>query len=195
MSKKESATELDYTQLKAVIILVKQILKERRISQVVLAEKLKVQTIKLSDQLFFRTRPDEFLLQRILDALEIDLDIKNKEEVSAYLEKYGYTYSGISDGNLKQLPKSSIRENTIEPFYWKFDPSKVVGKDIKEVRERLKLSQDEFAAQIDPFLSADVLNTWENGEYLPNLTHCIKIAKLGGVTLDWLLTGEESQAI
>ncbi len=192
---KKANMELDNTRLKAVIILVKQILKERRISQVVLAEKLKIQTIKLSDQLFFRTRPDEFLLQRILDVLEIELDIKDKDKLSEYLDKYGYSYAGISDGNLKQLPKTAIRENTIEPFYWKFDPSRMVGRNIKEVRTRLNLSQEEFATQIDPYLTAAVLETWESGEYLPNLTHCIRIAKLGGVSLDWLFTGEEYQAV
>lgn len=59
-----------------------------------------------------------------------------------------------------------------------------LGKRIKNVRDNLELTQPEFGARIG--VSRNTLASWETGNRRPELGHLYKIARIGGVTLDWL---------
>jgi phage repressor protein C with HTH and peptisase S24 domain len=65
-----------------------------------------------------------------------------------------------------------------------------IGLRIASVRKTLGLSQGEFASQLG--ISQAKLSHYEVGRNDPDYETLVKISKLGSVTLDWLLTGEES---
>jgi len=65
------------------------------------------------------------------------------------------------------------------------------GGRIKSLREMSGLSQEEFGKKIDTKLSA--ISMWERDQRKPDSHELLyRIAKEFNVTLDWLLTGEES---
>ncbi len=183
---------MDYIQFRNVIILIKWLLIKQHISQVVLAERLRIPTTRLSDQLFLRTQPDEALLQRVVNGLNLNLDVKDKTQLLSYLEQEKIEYSEFFESS-KKNSKVISKSSPFNSFQWQSSSSKEVGNRIQKVRLSLGLSKDIFAAQIDLKLPVYVLTTWEKGTYLPNLTHCIKISQLGGVSLDWLFMGREAK--
>jgi len=69
----------------------------------------------------------------------------------------------------------------------------ILGKRIREAREKIHKNQAEFASMID-VLPAH-LNRWEKGRIAPGWVFLVKIAKTCEVTLDWLLTGKEYENI
>lgn len=68
------------------------------------------------------------------------------------------------------------------------------GKNLRERRKRLKLSQDEMASLIGT--SKQVISRYERGERDPKVSVVLTIAKVLGVSVDELLTsaGESKPA-
>jgi transcriptional regulator with XRE-family HTH domain len=64
-----------------------------------------------------------------------------------------------------------------------------LGERIKEIRVKLHLSQQEFAELIGVKTKMSISN-FEKNERSPSFENLISIAKLGNVTVDWLLTGK-----
>ncbi|MDG4977302.1 helix-turn-helix domain-containing protein [Lactococcus lactis] len=67
-----------------------------------------------------------------------------------------------------------------------------VGIRIKDIRIHLNLTLEQFANLIDSTANRSAVKNWENGINLPNATRLVKIAKIAGVSVDYLLTGESS---
>jgi transcriptional regulator with XRE-family HTH domain len=68
----------------------------------------------------------------------------------------------------------------------------ILGKRIREAREKTGLSQAELARAMGVLPTH--LNRWEKGKVAPGWEYLARIAKHCNVTLDWLLTGEEPAA-
>ena len=67
-----------------------------------------------------------------------------------------------------------------------------LGKRIKNIRDYLGLSQENFAKELGVKHYQNIGN-WEKDTNYPNdIGILVKISELGNVTLDWLLTGKES---
>lgn len=62
------------------------------------------------------------------------------------------------------------------------------GQRIEQVRHALGLTQRGLAEKLG--LSTRTVNRWEAGAVAPRQSMVEQIAKLGGVTVSWLLTGE-----
>ena len=65
-----------------------------------------------------------------------------------------------------------------------------IGERITAIRKTLGLNQKEFADKLN--IRQATVSTYEVGRSEPDIETMLKIAKLGFVTLDWLLTGVES---
>lgn len=72
------------------------------------------------------------------------------------------------------------------------DKKAEIGKRIQEIINRKGMSQSEFAELLlnDSTCNKKV-SDWVRGVNLPKVDILIEIAQIGGVTLDWLLTGRE----
>lgn len=68
-----------------------------------------------------------------------------------------------------------------------------LGKRIKTIRSELKKDQSQFSKMIGASVSA--LSNWENGRNKPNDVMLHAIAKLGGITVDELLYGNENEIL
>ncbi len=79
----------------------------------------------------------------------------------------------------KKLRKSSAHTG---------DPE--LGRRIREIREREKLSQKAFGEKVGR--SDAAINRYENGEHYPKHEVLVEIARLCGVTLEWLREGDSS---
>jgi transcriptional regulator with XRE-family HTH domain len=67
-------------------------------------------------------------------------------------------------------------------------PGGQLGQRIRTVRGRLGLNQGRFAARVG-VSSRNVVNDWEAGRAHPRAQTLDRIARLGGVTAEWLLHG------
>lgn len=56
---------------------------------------------------------------------------------------------------------------------------------LRKLREELELSQQDFAERIG--VARTTFASWESGNRRPELAHLESIARLGGVSVDWLL--------
>jgi len=65
----------------------------------------------------------------------------------------------------------------------------LLKENIKKIREKLGLTQSEFASQLG-VSSQTAVSYWESGRTEPDAEMVSKIADLGQVTLDWLIRGE-----
>lgn len=65
---------------------------------------------------------------------------------------------------------------------------KTVGDRINHIRKTLSLTMEEFGNKIDGS-SRSLVHAWINNKYKPNKERLEKIARLGGVTVNWLLYG------
>lgn len=65
------------------------------------------------------------------------------------------------------------------------------GGRLKFIREKLGLSQSEFASKLG-FASYNVISRFERGERLPSAEVLINLAKFSNCNLHWLLTGTPS---
>lgn len=66
-----------------------------------------------------------------------------------------------------------------------------VGKRIKKIREELNLTLEQMGNLVDEKATKSVVRSWEVGINLPNSNRIARIAELGHVSLDYLLTGKE----
>lgn len=64
-----------------------------------------------------------------------------------------------------------------------------VGRRIKEIREGLGLTLEGFGKKL--CLGKTAIHQYEHGISTPSLETLAKIAELGNVTIDWLITGKE----
>lgn len=65
-----------------------------------------------------------------------------------------------------------------------------IGEIIRENRKAQNMTQDEMAKRLG--VTAPAVNKWENGNSLPDITLLAPIARLLGITLDTLLSYQES---
>lgn len=65
-----------------------------------------------------------------------------------------------------------------------------VGQRIKGIRKEMGLSMDAFGAKIDSMVKSGTVSNWETGKNLPNKSRLEKIAKIGDVSIDYLLYGD-----
>ncbi len=68
-----------------------------------------------------------------------------------------------------------------------------IGNQIKSLREKMGLSQSDFAAKLG-LGGPTVISKYEKNQREPEIALLIKLANLGNVSLDWLLTGEGPQS-
>lgn len=68
--------------------------------------------------------------------------------------------------------------------------NKGFGERVRKIRKDLKLSQEEFGNKFTPPASKGIVSRWEHGG-TPNNTRLKKIASLGNVSVDYLLTGQD----
>lgn len=69
-----------------------------------------------------------------------------------------------------------------------------LGERIKQIREELlRLNQADFAKKIG-FSRLATISDYETGKRSPDIAALRKIAYLGNVTLDWLLTGQATRS-
>jgi phage repressor protein C with HTH and peptisase S24 domain len=66
----------------------------------------------------------------------------------------------------------------------------MLGKRIESIRKQFGLSQSKFGKIFK--VSQNSVSAWEKGRSEPEADDLVKLAELGHVTLDWLLTGKES---
>ena len=66
------------------------------------------------------------------------------------------------------------------------DP-KSVGQRIRNIRQILGDSMEQFAKKIDDKAKSGTVSNWETGKNLPNSKRLKRIAELGNVTVDYLL--------
>ncbi len=65
------------------------------------------------------------------------------------------------------------------------DLKKIIGKNIQHLRKDRKLTQNEFANELN--YTAKAISKWERGESIPEIETLIKIADFFHVTVDYLL--------
>lgn len=64
-----------------------------------------------------------------------------------------------------------------------------MGQRISTIRQKLGLTQQEFANKFDPPASKGAVSRWENGDRTPSNKTLKQIAELGNVSVDYLQTG------
>lgn len=64
-----------------------------------------------------------------------------------------------------------------------------MGKRIRGIRKKAEMNQEQFGATLGVVKSS--ISGYESGDGTPSIEALIKIAEIGQVTLDWLLTGSE----
>lgn len=66
---------------------------------------------------------------------------------------------------------------------------KEMGRRIAGIRQKLNLTQQQFASKLRPPASKGAISRWENGQRRPNNNYLAQIASLGGVSQDYLRWG------
>ena len=69
-----------------------------------------------------------------------------------------------------------------------------LGPRIKYIRKRLGCNQDEFAKKLN-LRNKQSISFYELDKTFPTIDTLAEIAKMGEVTMDWLLVGERNQNI
>ena len=64
----------------------------------------------------------------------------------------------------------------------------MISKNLLFLRKRANLSQEALAEKLD--VSRQTLAKWENGESVPDIVHCDRLAELFDISLDDLLHNE-----
>lgn len=67
-------------------------------------------------------------------------------------------------------------------------PNKGFGERVRQIRQQLKLTQEEFGKKFTPPASKGIVSRWEHGG-TPNNARLERIAELGHVSVDYLLSG------
>ncbi|POH04370.1 helix-turn-helix domain-containing protein [Fructilactobacillus lindneri] len=68
-----------------------------------------------------------------------------------------------------------------------------IGKIIKAVRQSFGLKQGEFGKRLTPPAYASNVSKWELGKHLPSSQRLQSIAKIGHVSVNFLLNGFTSE--
>lgn len=68
-----------------------------------------------------------------------------------------------------------------------------IGSRIRMVRKKKKLSQIAFALKLN--VSREQLSRLENGCRIPSLDILCEVSKIGKVSLDYLITGKETECL
>lgn len=63
-----------------------------------------------------------------------------------------------------------------------------IGKRIRDIRKRAGMTQGDLGRRLG--VTASSVSSYESGEYSPSTECLVEIAKIGGTSIDWLLTGE-----
>lgn len=71
--------------------------------------------------------------------------------------------------------------------------SKTIGERIKEKREEMGLNQKELAKQLN--ITPSAVNQYEKGEKTPSTEKLVKLAKILGVSSDYLLGASKEKDI
>lgn len=66
-----------------------------------------------------------------------------------------------------------------------------IGGNIKEFREKLKMSQDALALKL--YISRQTLSNWENNKTIPDVNSLVLLSDVFGVSVDELLKGSISE--
>ena len=66
-----------------------------------------------------------------------------------------------------------------------------IGRRIAQLRKEQGMTQEELAPKLD--VSSQAVSKWENDQSCPDISLLPKLAKLLGVTVDVLLSGEEEK--
>ena len=69
-----------------------------------------------------------------------------------------------------------------------------LGERIKYIRKRLGLNQEEFAQKLN-LRNKQSISFYELDKTFPAIDTLVEIAKMGEVTMDWLLVGERDQNV
>ncbi|MBP3653616.1 MAG: helix-turn-helix transcriptional regulator [Clostridia bacterium] len=64
-----------------------------------------------------------------------------------------------------------------------------IGKRIKMIRQKKRLSQIAFAAELH--VSREQISRWENGSKIPALDIMCQLSVIGKVSMDYLIMGRE----
>lgn len=70
--------------------------------------------------------------------------------------------------------------------------SNQVGARIRQIRKNLGLSMEEFAKRIDNKAKSGTVSNWETGKNLPNNNRLKQIARIGNVSMMYLLYGKKT---
>lgn len=70
----------------------------------------------------------------------------------------------------------------------RYDPIEV-GTRIRKIRQHLGWSMEKFASKIDDKAKSGTVSNWETGKNLPNNERLKRIAELGKITPEYLLSG------
>jgi transcriptional regulator with XRE-family HTH domain len=65
----------------------------------------------------------------------------------------------------------------------------IIGKKIRQIRERLGMTQAEFADRLE--IKRTTYANYETGYTAPTLYYFVKVRELFGVDLNWLIAGDE----
>lgn len=68
-----------------------------------------------------------------------------------------------------------------------------IGKRIKMIRLKKRLSQIAFAAELH--VSREQISRWENGSKIPALDILCQLSEIGKVSMDHLITGQEKDGM
>lgn len=68
-----------------------------------------------------------------------------------------------------------------------------IGKRIKTIRLKKRLSQIAFAAELH--VSREQISRWENGNKIPALDILCRLSEIGKVSMDHLITGQEKDCL
>jgi len=74
----------------------------------------------------------------------------------------------------------------------RYDPIEV-GSRIRKIRQCLGWSMEKFASEIDDKAKSGTVSNWETGKNLPNNERLKRIAEIGKITLEDLLSGNVPQ--
>lgn len=70
-----------------------------------------------------------------------------------------------------------------------------LGNRIHHIRESMNLTLEEFGKKFTPPANKTIVWRWENDKARPRKKRLAKIAELGGVSVDYLLTGQVNQKL
>lgn len=124
---------------------------------------------------------DEWYQNKIDEISKVTHMIENTLYIpkgASQLELYSLAVLIISLKEMNQQENKKVKKEDI-----------AVGQRIKNIRASLKMNQKTFSKRIGSTVSA--LSNWENGRNKPNDIMIREIARLGGVSINYLFSGKK----